>query len=368
MTIGAKFFVPVEVAGPTGAVAATRYAGGTASGAPASGSFLKGDFVIDQTGKVWVCTVAGSPGTWVDVGGGGGGAVSSVFTRTGAVVAEDGDYYGAMAAALAGSTAASRYVGATTSGAPASGAHSVGDWVIAQNGHVFICTAAGTPGTWVDAGSSTGITFAATNIGAYLDVETTSTDGSGYGYHLKDSGGGGLLLEETTGNAFVYVASGSVSAGLGTGSSFVVQGHLGAELLGINEDGSDSAFILGTAGFFHVYNHSSAVIFGVPEATGGIQTVPPASSAPTLALGAAYQNTLGYDILLVVNVNITVNAAGSVLLGVGPTNTPTQQTIESGITALGPLIVPIYLPNNYYALLSAAGLTASIVGQIAMPV
>jgi hypothetical protein len=55
--------------GLTGATAATRYVGGTTSGAPVSGTFAVGDFVIDQTGAVWVCTVAGTPGTWVQVGG-----------------------------------------------------------------------------------------------------------------------------------------------------------------------------------------------------------------------------------------------------------------------------------------------------------
>lgn len=50
--------------GLTGATAATRYVGATASGAPASGTFAVGDFAIDQTGKVYICTVAGSPGTW----------------------------------------------------------------------------------------------------------------------------------------------------------------------------------------------------------------------------------------------------------------------------------------------------------------
>jgi hypothetical protein len=54
--------------GLTGATAATRFVGGTASGAPASGTFAIGDFVIDQTGKVYVCTVAGTPGTWVQSG------------------------------------------------------------------------------------------------------------------------------------------------------------------------------------------------------------------------------------------------------------------------------------------------------------
>lgn len=52
--------------GLTGATAATRYVGGTTSGAPASGTFALGDFVIDQTGLVWVCTTAGSPGTWAN--------------------------------------------------------------------------------------------------------------------------------------------------------------------------------------------------------------------------------------------------------------------------------------------------------------
>lgn len=54
--------------GLTGATAATRYVGATASGAPASGTFAVGDFVIDQSGKVYVCSVAGTSGTWAQVG------------------------------------------------------------------------------------------------------------------------------------------------------------------------------------------------------------------------------------------------------------------------------------------------------------
>lgn len=54
--------------GLTGATAATRYVGATASGAPASGTFAIGDFCIDQSGKIYVCTTAGSPGTWTQIG------------------------------------------------------------------------------------------------------------------------------------------------------------------------------------------------------------------------------------------------------------------------------------------------------------
>ncbi len=91
-----------------------------------------------------------------------GGAVSAVFGRTGAVVAVTGDYAGVVASFLTGATAASRYVGATTSGAPVSGTFSVGDFVVARDGHLFVCTTGGSPGTWTDVG--TGASFATPSI------------------------------------------------------------------------------------------------------------------------------------------------------------------------------------------------------------
>jgi len=52
--------------GLTGAVEATRYVGATTAGAPVTGTFAVGDLVVDRgTGDTWVCTIAGSPGTWV---------------------------------------------------------------------------------------------------------------------------------------------------------------------------------------------------------------------------------------------------------------------------------------------------------------
>lgn len=50
--------------GLPGATSPTRYVGATASGAPSTGTFAVGDFVISQVGSVWVCITAGSPGTW----------------------------------------------------------------------------------------------------------------------------------------------------------------------------------------------------------------------------------------------------------------------------------------------------------------
>jgi hypothetical protein len=51
---------------------------------------------------------------------------------------------------LTGSVSASRYVGATASGAPTTGAHVAGDWSWALDGHLWFCTANGTPGTWTE--------------------------------------------------------------------------------------------------------------------------------------------------------------------------------------------------------------------------
>lgn len=53
--------------GLTGAVQATRYAGGTTSGAPTTGTFAVGDYVISQGGSVFVCTTAGSPGVFAHI-------------------------------------------------------------------------------------------------------------------------------------------------------------------------------------------------------------------------------------------------------------------------------------------------------------
>lgn len=58
----------VSASGLTGATSASRYVGATTGGAPASGTFVAGDFCVDQTGDIWVCTLAGTPGTWVPLG------------------------------------------------------------------------------------------------------------------------------------------------------------------------------------------------------------------------------------------------------------------------------------------------------------
>jgi hypothetical protein len=116
VTPGNADYLAVATGGLTGATAATRYVGGTTSGAPVSGTFAVGDFIIDQTGVMWICTVAGTPGTWVDPAASAG--VSSYNSRTGAVTPQAADLAAAVTPGASGNLLTSNG-SAWTSAAPA---------------------------------------------------------------------------------------------------------------------------------------------------------------------------------------------------------------------------------------------------------
>jgi hypothetical protein len=61
-------FPSVGAGGLPGAAQGSRLAGGIVSGPPVTGTFGLLDIVPDSTGAIWVCTAAGSPGTWVQAG------------------------------------------------------------------------------------------------------------------------------------------------------------------------------------------------------------------------------------------------------------------------------------------------------------
>lgn len=69
----------------------------TTAGAPTTGTWVTNDAVIDSGGALWVCTVAGTPGTWVTSSGGGSSAAATItntwYQDTGAVGAGQYRYY-----------------------------------------------------------------------------------------------------------------------------------------------------------------------------------------------------------------------------------------------------------------------------------
>jgi len=101
-----------------------------------------------------LAAVLGLSGAGLGLGAGGSTAADTLITRNGVGVVKVGDAL--QVAGLTGATQASRYVGATASGAPASGTFAIGDFIIARDGKVWVCTTAGTPGTWTQAGGTSG--------------------------------------------------------------------------------------------------------------------------------------------------------------------------------------------------------------------
>lgn len=106
-----------------------------------------------------------------------------------------------------------------------------------------------------------------------------------------------------------------------------------------------------------------------PSESGTVASVPPTSATiqtalGNLALGAAFENTLDYDVWLTVYLAITVNTSLVVKDGVGATDTPTQETIITGTTALGIVPIRAKVPAGQFRLLSTSGTeTSAIVGQ-----
>jgi hypothetical protein len=75
------------------------------------------------------------------------GVPTSGGTFTGEVVAPDLQVTG-----LTGALTATRYVGGTAGGPPTSGTFAAGDFVVTTTGGIWVCTAGGSPGTWVAVG------------------------------------------------------------------------------------------------------------------------------------------------------------------------------------------------------------------------
>lgn len=195
----------LQATGLTGATSTGRWVGVTTTGAPVSGTFLLGDWITTQDGRMWVCTSPGTPGTWQQpspppdttasdiVALAAAAAAGSVgksadaghvhpwtglgvlgTAQTWTALQSFGTFLGGtlqtaaqpnitslgaiLTLVLAGVTGASssfRIAGAmaaqpqgTASFPPASGTWNAGDVVGDLKGLLWVCRTAGTPGSW----------------------------------------------------------------------------------------------------------------------------------------------------------------------------------------------------------------------------
>lgn len=110
----------VSIGGKNGALFSVLNGRRSTAGPPTTGTWAAGDTLQDANGAWWYCSVSGTPGTWVSMAGGKNGLGGLSFAGF-----------------------------KNTTGAPTTSAWLVGDLVLDSAAVWWLCTAAGTPGTWV---------------------------------------------------------------------------------------------------------------------------------------------------------------------------------------------------------------------------
>jgi hypothetical protein len=84
-------------------------------------------------------------------------------------------------------------------------------------------------------------------------------------------------------------------------------------------------------------------------------TAPPSSASVAITINTPVQNTLGYDAMLVVFVKVTAATSATILAGVSSVSIPPVNPYIQSDSLTGVTSIPLYVPNNYYALVSTQG-------------
>lgn len=378
--------------GLTGATAATRYAGGTASVAPSTGTFQTGDYVVTQTGLIFVCTAGGSPGTWVNDGStrlsaasnlsdlsnvgtartnlglGSAALISStaggdlagtlpsptvrgingttlsglatgllkITTGTGAAtIAVPGTDYDAAGAAtavlgqpmgLTGATQATRYVGGTASVAPASGSFITGDYIVTQTGLIFVCTASGSPGTWVNDGSTR--LLAASNLSDLANAGTARTN-LGLGAIATLTATGATDVSGTWPNLTVTRINGTAPASLSTG---IIKNTTGTGVFSIAAAADIPVVAAGVTGPLSATDGSVTNSRTPSGSTGGDLSGTYPSTITVIKIQGVAVTSANATLLAQSNGAITRSASATVVAG--------EETVFTGSTAAQTLTLP----------------------------
>lgn len=338
---GGNHFAPsYNATGLTGATTATRYAGGTTNGAPTSGTFAVGDFIIDLSGTIWVCTTAGTPGTWTTT------ISSHLSLRTSSATVTRNE-----TTIFSGSNASQTL---TAPSNPIDGS----TWTVINKASVSV-TLSFTP-SMVPLGSGTGVTtYSVTAGGSYSFVNyggsqwyMVATNGAD---HLVDvvqtaNGGTGITGFTAANNAIYSTSSSALTAGtlpIAAGGTSATSASGALTALGASPSaGSSSISTVGTvtAGTWNATTISNTYIAN-PQVTVGSTTISlggTATSVSGLTLSSASASggitysgsTSGSTIIqasATASGTLTLPAATDTLVGKATTDTLTNKTLTSPI-------------------------------------
>lgn len=300
--------LPIVAGGLAGAVQAARFAGATTSGAPSTGTFAVGDFVVDRTsGTMWLCVTAGSPGTWVSlVNTSAAQTIAGAKTFTGGVVIEQ--------------SSGNALIVSSDGTATADGAV-----VVNQNG------------------SDSYLAVYSAGAGTYYGVSAGIVSGivSLFGYYV---GLGVIGVTTGTGSpVFGALASDQFGSGLGS-TAFTVYDDNGVTTFNNTlDDGSGNAAVAGTS-----------TVSGVSHLNGGTDTSgTAAASSPAFASGTALQLSTTQDVMLYIDVTVATNLT----LAIGSTSSATTTIFTSATAAIG--VITLRVPKGWYVKATSTGTFAN---------